>query len=339
MHHIACDAWSLEILRRELTAMAEAAAHGRSMALPGLPPSYHDFVRWQDGVIASPRGDQLWQFWQHALAAPRSRTGLPADRPRPAVQTYDGDSVSLLVPAELAEAIRVLARTRGVTPFVALLSMFMALVHRWSGQRDLMIGVPTAGRTQPQFAGVVGYFIEPVVIRVAIDADTSFETLLDRVQTASRAALSNNDFPFPLIVERLGVERDASRAPLFDITFNYLSHRQAPAAIELPQADGKFDLTLTMVDDERGLRAALGYNVNVFERSTVESIGASLIHLMQSALADPHTRVSGLPLNAGDDRPVLEGRRQPVDSRRLDQIVESWVRDTPDALAVVAQDG
>ena len=349
MHHIACDAWSLELLRRDLAVLVADVEAGRGPDAAASGRTYHEFVRWQRTMLDGEAGDALWAYWRDALAEPRARIDLPTDRPRPSVQTYRGQSITLAVPAELATALQELAKVRGVTPFVLMLTTFLTLLHRWSRERDLIIGTPTFGRSAPEFAGIVGYFVEPVVIRARVDDGATFAGFLADVNRRSRAALSHADFPFPLLVERLRVDRDPSRNPLFDITFNFLSRRSAaargaglrlPDTIDLPQADGKFDLTLTIVEDDGGMQAALGFNTDLFDPATIERLGRAWVRLLEAIRLDPDQPIARIPLTADDARPVLQGRRTDVAALQPVQVqIEAQAGRSPDAVAVVAEDG
>jgi len=352
MHHIACDAWSNEILRRDLGAMAATLAAGARWTAAPPARTYLDFVRWQRALVEGPAGDRLWAFWQDQLAGPPPRLDLPTDRPRPPIQSYAGDSVRVEVPAPLAAALHALASSRGVTRHVLLLTAFAALLHRWTRQRDFVIGVPAAGRSQPEFADIAGYFVDPLAVRIRVDDDATLAGLLAEVKRASADALAHADFPFALIVERLRVDRDPSRSPIFDVTFNFLSRRAAaagapdcapapPEMVEIRQADGKFDLTLSVIDDDDGMHAALGFNTDLFDRATIERAGAWLVGLLGDACRDPDRPIDALSLG-GDQtpRPVLEGRARDITALRPvhEQILARAAR-APDDIAVVAEDG
>ncbi len=345
MHHVACDAWSLELLRRDLASACAAVQTGDERPQAASRYTYADFVRWQQEMLTGPKGDELWQFWQAALAEPRARLDLPLDRPRPAIQTYRGDSVHIDLPNAHAAAVQAMARAAGVTPFVAWLTVFLTVLHRWTRERDLVIGIPTVGRSQPQFAGVVGYFVEPVVVRAAVAVSDTVQSFMAEVHRATRGALAHGDFPFPLLVERLKVPRDPSRSPIFDLTFNYLSRRgpagaDLPSVIELPQADGKFDLTLTIIEDAGQLRAALGYNVDLFDRGTVQSIGDAFAHALVEVVRDAQQPIATLPLGPGSDRPELVGREPDAAVQHpIHHTVAAHAAATPALPAVVAEDG
>jgi amino acid adenylation domain-containing protein len=350
MHHIACDAWSLELLRRDLAAQAVEVAAGRGLGVAPAGRTYHDFVRWQRAMLEGETGAALWEYWREALAEPRARLDLPTDRPRPAIQTYRGQSIRLAVPADLATALQHLAKDRSVTPFVLLLTTFFTLLHRWTRERDLVIGTPTSGRSLPEVAGIIGYFVEPVVMRARVDEGTTFAGFLAEVNRRSRAALSHADFPFPLLVERLRVDRDPSRTPIFDVTFNFLSRRSAaargdglqlPEMIELPQADGKFDLTLTVIEDDDGMQAALGFNTDLFDAATIAHVGSAWLRLLDEVRRDADQPIAAIRLTAGvDARPVLQGRSTDTAALRpIPVAIEAQALLSPGAVAVVAEDG
>ena len=352
MHHIVCDAWSLELMRRELAENARAFSRGKTGRTKGPAHTYVDFVHWQRALLASPAGAALWTFWRDRLAEPRPPVDLPTDRPRPAVQTYQGDSVAVDIPAALADRGRELAASVGTTLHMVLLTSFLAVLYRWTRQRDLTIGIPAVARSQPEFGDIVGYFVEPIVLRVGLEDRASFAGLLAEVTRRHREALAHAEFPFALLVERLRVERDPSRSPVFDVTFNFLSRRAAahdapedgpaPAIGDLPQADGKFDVTLTVEETERGdIRAALGYNVALFERATIGMIAAALRALLEDACQRPDEAVDALSLQpVGPPRPALVGRSTPRDTLRpVHEAVARHAVTQPAQPAVVAADG
>lgn len=352
MHHVACDAWSLEMLRRELGAIVQTLADGRPWT--AVPPAhtYQEFVRWQRAMLASPAGERLWDFWRDRLADPRAQLELPIDRPRPAVQAYHGSSVKMPISSALASRLRALAQAQQVTLHALLLAAFLTFLYRWTRQKDLVIGMPTVGRSQPEFAGIIGYFVEPVVLRMTVSDDHTFAAFLAGVKRASRDALAHSDFPFALLVERLRVERDPSRSPIFDVTFNFLSRRAASAEtgrdagdtrriLDMPQADGKFDLTLTVVEDEAEMSAALGFNTDLFERATIDRVAGVLVHVLEEVTRDPTRRLDAIPLaSTSRPTPALTGRSLDLNTLRTvhEQIAE-WAVRTPHATAVVAKDG
>ncbi len=339
LHHIVCDAWSLEVMRRELQRIAAALREGG--LLPDAPAhQYRDFVHWQRDLLAGGEGARLLAFWRSRLLPAPPPLLLPADRPRPALAGYRGANVSVVFPEVLALGLRELAQREEATLNVVLLALWCVLLQRLSGQDEFVVGAPSAGRSLAEFAGVVGYFVDPVATPVRLSGNPTFRECLARLRAISRETLAHRDYPFMLLVEKLNLPRDPSRSPLFDVTFNFLSHRENPAAAELgtlsiAQADGKFDLTLTVIDDGRLMTAALGYNLGLFERATAERFAALLRRLAEAVVADPEQRLSRLSLQDAAARlPVLRGKALENSPERVHQSILAWCAKTPDAHAV-----
>jgi amino acid adenylation domain-containing protein len=345
LHHIVCDGWSLELILRDLRRLA--AGHEDNETPPPPEHTYHDFVRWQRALLAGPEGERLWAYWRQQLAEPRPVLALPTDRPRPAVQTYRGGSVAVAPPPALAGRLRALAAAEGATLSTTLMAAFVTLLHRYTDQRDLQVGMPQAGRGRPEMAEVVGYFVDPLVIRVRIGEGWTFRELLRDLKRTVLDAFAHADFPFALLVEKLSPERDSSRSPLFDVTFNHLSLKAARRArgesglevFDIPQADGKFDLTLTIADDEPGLTASFGYNLDLFERQTVARLADCFVTLLEGLAADPEERLDRLPLMRlpeGTLPPVKQGKPLAREPKLVHRLFEERAADRPDAPAVQA---
>jgi len=320
LHHIACDGWSLELMRQELNALVE----GAPLAAPTF--TYHDYVRWQHALLASAEGERLWGFWRNQLAAPLPLLDLPIDHPRPPVQRYDGASCPLALPATIFLSLHALAAAESATLFELLLAAYVLFLHRFTGQDDLLIGVPTAGRSRPEFAAVVGYFVNPCVVRATVSADISFRQLLAEVRQQARQAIAHAEFPFPLLVQRLQPERSPDRSPIFDVSMNFHTRRHGVGAggaaqlLEMAQADGKFDLTLTMVETDDRLHGALGYNLALLTPATVARWAEAFSALLASIVAQPEASLGMLALHAGAPAtraPILRGLQQPVTAAQM----------------------
>jgi amino acid adenylation domain-containing protein len=315
LHHIRCDGWSLELMRRELTALAAPAAD----PLPPVPAfTYHDYVRWQRALLDGAEGERLWEFWRGQLAGPLPLLDLPGDQPRPLIQRYDGASCALDLSPALSQALQQLAQAEGATRFELLLAAFFTLLHRCTGQEDLLVGAPHAGRSRPEFAPLVGYFVNPLVLRAAVDPGMSFRRLLGDVRERARAAIDHAEFPFPLLVQRLQPERSPDRSPIFDVSMNYhtlrsLAEPGGAEMIEIPQADGKFDLTLNIVEEGDRLHGALGYNRTIFDAATVRGWADAFTALLHGIVAQPDAPLATLPLQTARDlTPALAGPRRPI---------------------------
>ena len=351
-HHIACDGGSLELVRRELPLLASAVASGRPVPLPPLTHTYLDFVAWQRALLAGPEGERLWSYWRQVLTPPVPALELPLDRPRPAVQSYVGQSVAVTIDGELAAKLRILAASEGVTLFALLLAAFAAILARWTRQDDFILGTPSAGRPLPELAPLVGYFVDLLPIRLAVDRTGSFRTLLATVKRASLDALAHRDFPFALIVERMRLRRDPTRSPLLDVTFNFVSlaglerSRQVSGEaeleqVELPQADGKFDLTLTITEHATAMVASLGFNRDLFAPATIERFGGWLQAALSAVTTDPTQSIDRIDLAPGLSlTPVLAGVAGTPGELAPVQAQIAWrAADAPEAVAVVASDG
>ncbi|MDC3957723.1 non-ribosomal peptide synthetase [Polyangium jinanense] len=345
MHHIVCDGWSFAILAHDLPVLLDEI-EGRGAPLPQLVSSYHDYVRWQREMLAGPEGERLWQAWKQDLAGPLPPLSLPTDFPRPAMQTYRGDSCPFTVPDELAARLRALAGEEGATLHATLLTAFLALLYRYSGQKDLVIGTHTSGRGRNELLPIVGYFVDPVVIRVGVSEGRTFRAFLQDVKRTTQRALENRDFPFPLLVERLRPERDPSRSPLFDVAFNHLSTKGAgrDGALEIlqgPHEGSKFDLTLTVMDGEATIAGSLDYNSDLFRRETAARFTEHLVRLLASAVEDPERALDDIDLlgeGTGGLPAVLRGRpqRDPRARLPLHALIEEQVARSPSAPALSA---
>lgn len=338
IHHIACDGWSFEIMRRELLALSDRAGADGDPAhsLPELRHDYRDFVLWQREMLASTRGEQLWDFWKAVLAGPLAPLELPRDFARSPKPLRCGGTVGSVLDAEAASRLRTLATARGVTLNVLMLAAFLALLHRWTRHTDLLVGVPTAGRGLPEWQGVVGYFVDPVAIRAWLDPDDAFDSFLDRVRGRFLAALEHRDLPFALIVERLGAQRDPERSPLFDVLFNFIGVRDAEPLAEIAAADAKFELTLTLVELDAGIRLSFGFRTDLFEAATIEQLAAGFKPLL-AAICDDSSRPLAHLLLSDDAVPAPAIRGRALDSASLPPVhvlIRAVCHRRPDAVAL-----
>jgi amino acid adenylation domain-containing protein len=334
VHHLVADFWSLGVLARELGAVYGEETGGPAASLAPLPLRYGDFVRWQERMLAGPRGERLWEHWRARLAGELPPLDLPTDRPRPAVQTYHGAARSLHLDAELTGALHGLGRGRGATLFATLLAGFQALLQRWTGQDDLTVGSPVAGRTSAAWGGVVGYFVNPLVLRADLAGDPAFADHLDRTRQRVLDAFEHQDLPFALLAERLQPVRDPGRPPLFQVAFALQSLpggddlagfalgepgsrlQTGPLVLEsvaMPRRASQFDLTLLLGDMGGRLAACCQYNPDLFDEATVARLLGGFETLLRGAVASPDLRLSDLPLltTAERDQLLLEWNGEP----------------------------
>ncbi len=322
IHHLIGDFWSLALAARELAALCAPAALG-----PPPASTFAGHVESERRRLASAAGEELWGYWREKLSGGLPTLSLPTDRPRPPVQGYRGAAHLRFLSPQIAERLPGLAR-RGATQFVVLLSAYAALLAQRTGQRDLLIGSPAASRRDPALADVFGYFVNPLVLHADLVGDPRFTEILERLQAEAVAALEHQDFPFALAAQRLGVEHDPSRSPVFQTLFSF--HR-APAGTA-PQIAGlalgvdgqrlrlgglelesfavetrssQLDLSLAMAEVEGGLAVQWRYDSDLFDPVTVERLAGQLEVLLEALAEDPARRLSELPVGSAAERAQL----------------------------------
>jgi amino acid adenylation domain-containing protein/non-ribosomal peptide synthase protein (TIGR01720 family) len=350
-HHINTDAWSNDVLVHEVSHAYEAFSTGVASSLPDLSIQYADFAAWQRDWLESEAARQQLAFWKDEFKIVPPALQLPTDRPRPAVQSYRGASRQFTLPTRLAAALRELSRNEGATLFMTLLAAFQTLLHRYTGQPDILVGTPIAGRTRPEVERLIGFFVNTLVLRADMRGGPSFRDLLTQVRHRAVAAYANQDLPFETLVDELALERDLSRTPLFQVMFllqtdalqslrlQDLTVRQ----VETPIEAAKFDLTLYVSESGQGLNGSIEYNTDLFDASTIDGMCGHFETLLAGVAADPNCPVSELPLLSDAERRQLlvewnDTRVEWPEDECLHELIEAQVRRSPDAVAVVAAD-
>ena len=352
-HHIVSDGWSLGVLVREIAALYGAFTAGEDSPLPELPVQYGDFARWQREWLQGEVLEGLVRHWRQELAGAPQVLDLPTDRPRPAVRRSRGDAGQAVLEPGLANAVAELARARGATPFMVLLAGFQALLHRWTGQDDLLVGTPVANRSRPELEGLIGFFVNTLVLRGRIrDAgEAGFLGLLDRTRETAVAAYAHQDVPFERLVDELGVQRSLAHTPLVQVM---LALQNAPAGplslpgltltpFDLDQGTAAFDLNLELSETSAGLVARLEYDTDLFDAATARRLLDHLRVLLGAAVADPARRVAHLPLLTEAERAQLATWNAtavpyPEAGMCLDELIAAQAERTPGAEAVRCED-
>ncbi|HEX6039348.1 non-ribosomal peptide synthetase [Longimicrobium sp.] len=348
LHHAVSDGWSNGILFRELFALYEAFAAGESSPLEPLPVRYADYAAWQRGWLAGEELDRQVAYWRGALAGAPALLALPADRPRPAAMSRRGARHTFAVGADVAGSVRALARREGATLFMALLAAWDVVLSRASGQADVVVGTPVAGRTRRETEGLIGLFVNTLALRTDLSGDPPFLALLERVRSATLGAFAHQDLPFEKLVEELKPERSLAYTPVFQALFNLQNTGegpgQAPGALSLaPVAgrgapDAKVDVTLTVTELPDGsLHAALGYAADLFDAATIERMAAQWTRVLVAVSARPEVPVSEIDLLSDEERAALaEWNRTDRDfsARTALDLFDGWVARTPDAPAL-----
>jgi natural product biosynthesis luciferase-like monooxygenase protein len=363
IHHLIADFWSLQVLVGELRALyAERTIQGAA-ALPPLDLQYTDYVRWQADLLASPEGEQLWRYWETQLAGGLPVLNLPTDRPRPPVQTYRGASHALALDDALTRRLKALAQDECATLYMTLLAAFQVLLARYTGQEEILVGSPMAGRSRAPFAHLIGYFVNPVVLRANLSENPSFAEFLQQVRQTVCAAFAHQDWPFAALVERLQPERDPSRSPLFQVMFslqrdNSLGESElAPFALgeagaqlflgdlrleslALEQRVAQFDLTVMMAETGGRLAASFQYNADLFEATTINRMAEHFHALLNSIVDCPTEAIRSLPLLTETERRGLFGdwdetRTEYPEKVCIHELFEAQAEKTPEADAIV----
>ncbi|MGZ3460459.1 MAG: condensation domain-containing protein, partial [Archangium sp.] len=301
MHHIVCDGWSLGVLLHELATMYRAFSQGEVPALPVLPVQYADYAQWQREWLKGEVMEGLLAWWKQQLAGAPPVLELPTDRPRPPVQTFRGARLSAPLPRALSGAVRELCRQEGVTSFMVFLAAFQALLSRYSGQPDVVVGSPIAGRDRSEVEGLIGFFVNTLALRVQASGGVSFRELVGRVRESCLGAYAHQEVPFEQLVDALQRERDVSRSPLFQVMF---ALQDALPALELPGVSvdeftfqpgmAKFDLTLFVRETADGWEGSWEYNADLYDEATVERMAGHYARLLEGAVAHPERPVSTL---------------------------------------------
>ncbi|NNC00458.1 AMP-binding protein, partial [Corallococcus exiguus] len=351
MHHIISDGGSSEVVLRELAALYDAFLRDEASPLPPLPVQYADYAVWQRSWIQGNVLDAQLGWWRQQLHGAPHALRLPTDRPRPALQTFNGALLTRVLPRTLSEALRAFHRAEGVTPFMTLLAATQALLHHYSGQDDFTVGAPVSGRTHAGMEALVGFFVNTLVLRARFDPRISFRELLAQARESTLGALAHQDVPFEKLVEALQPERDLSRSPLFQVMVAYqqdLHVEQAlPGLITRPvPLDGqgaKFDLTVSFTDTNEGLRASFEYNTDLHDEATVARMADHLSGLLTDVIAAPARPLASLSLLPGQERHqvLVEWNASDVafpQNLLVHQIFEAQVARTPEAAALAAGD-
>ncbi|MFC0528934.1 non-ribosomal peptide synthetase/MFS transporter [Phytohabitans kaempferiae] len=344
MHHIVSDGWSTELILDELGALYDAAREGRTAGLPDLAIGYGDWARWQRALGSTERD---LAYWRERLAGVPALE-LPTDRPHPPEQTSSGAVHTFRLDAGLTGTLAALGQARGATPFMVLLAGFQALLGWYAGQDDFGVGVPVSGRGQPQAEGLVGLFVNTVVLRADLSGDPSFLDLLGRVREAAIDALAHQELPFERLVSELKVTRDVRRPPVFQVSFAMQNYAKAPATrlgslaatpFDVAPATTRHELALYLHHEGDELTGTVTYNTGLFDAPTVARLFARYEALLRRAGADPAAALSTLDLLTPAEHTRLaelgDGGTLDTAPGLLTDGFDEWVARTPGAPAVV----
>ena len=364
IHHIVSDGWSLWMLLQELRAQYTAQTTGEKAFLPPATCSYPDYIQWQTDMLASSQGEQLWDYWKNKLAGELPILELPTDHPRAPIQTYRGASCSFKLNEKLSQKLKQLAKSEGITLYMILLAAFQVLLHRYTGQEDILVGSPTSGRIKSEFNSIIGYFVNPVVLRANLSGNPTFKEFLGQVRQTVLEAMAHQDFPFPLLVERLQLNRDPSRSPLFQALFvlqnpqskdlaNLLTPSETEDRVdwggleleffEMVTEEAQFDLTLEMVEANESIFGRFKYNIDLFDTARMTQMAGHFQTLLEGIVVHSEAKLSKLPLLREAERQILLKEWNNIQteypqSQCIHQLFEAQVEKNPDAIAVVFEE-
>ncbi|HYR11861.1 MAG TPA: condensation domain-containing protein, partial [Longimicrobium sp.] len=346
LHHIVTDGWSTGVLLRELSALYGAFVRGEPSPLEEPELQYADFAEWQRERLSGAVLEAHLAHWRQALEGAPALLELPADRPRPPVWDGHGALEPFSLPASLDRAVHALAVAEGGTPFMVLLAAYAALLGRYAGQDEVVVGTPIANRTRPETEGVVGFFVNTLALRTDLSGDPPFRTLVRRVRDATLAAYAHQDLPFERLVDELKVPRSAAHSPVFQALF--ILQNTPEGGVPLPGVQterfdidwmhARYDLTLALRARGEGVEGALEYATALFDRGTAARMAGHYRTLLEAACADPGQRLSALPLLSAEERADVLAASNDTDAPYaavpVHLLVAAQAAETPDAIAV-----
>ena len=349
-HHIASDGWSSAIFWRELSAFYAAFHSGQACTLPDLPVQYADYAIWQREWLQGKVLENQLSYWRKQLDN-LATLQLPTDRPRPAVQTFRGAGEPFEITRDLSDALKALSRKERVTLYMTLLAGFQTLLHRYTSQQDIAVGSPIAGRNRVEVEGLIGFFVNTLVLRADLSGNPSFRELLRRVRRVALEAYEHQDLPFEKLVEEIHPERNLSHSPLFQIVFalqngperatDLLGLRVSP--VDIRGETVKFDLHLSLVDADQGLKGRMHYCSDIFDRATIRRLLGHLEILLRAVVTNPEQRISALPILTPAEKHQLlvdwnDTKKDYAKDKCIHEIFEAQVEKTPNAIALVFEE-
>jgi len=351
LHHIVSDGWSMNVLIDEFIRCYDAHERHETPRLQALPIQYSDYALWQRRWLEAGEQARQLDYWQARLGDEHPVLELPTDRPRPAMPSYQGTRHNFAIDAGLAAQLRNCARKHNVTLFMLLLGAFNVLLHRYTGQGDIRVGVPIANRNRTEVEGLIGFFVNTQVLRTELTGQTRISELLQGIKEHALGAQAHQELPFERLVEALKVERSLSHTPLFQVMYNHqpvvadIASVSTASGLELALVEWQgrttqFDLTLDTYEKSGTLHAALTYANDLFDATTIERMAVHWVRLLQAMVVEGEQRVGELPMLAADEQQVVvrawnqTAEAYPTE-RGIHHLIEDQVAATPNAAALV----
>ena len=341
IHHIVADGWSLGIFFKELTKLYQDPA----ALLPALSIQYTDFTQWQRQYLQGEMLHKQINYWKQQLTGSPPSLPLPTDYPRPTLQTFHGARLFFTFPKILLDNLKKLSQNAGTTLFMTLLAGFYLLLYRYTGQQDIVLGTPIAGRNRKEVEDLIGFFVNTLVLRVQLQGEDDFLQLLAQVKQVALDAYIYQDLPFEILIEQLHPERNLNFSPLFQIMFAF---QNIPAqdlalpgitatALNIKQVAAKFDLTLFLEETNTGLNGIVEYNTDLFKELTLQRLIAHLQLVLEKVATDPQQKISTIPLVTPEEQQLFKqwnATQRPYPPHCVQQLFEQQVEKTPDAIAI-----
>jgi len=346
MHHSVSDGWSVGIFIKEMASLYNSFSRGEESSLPELPIQYADFAQWQRDWLAGEDFDQQLDYWKKQVAGAAPVLELPTDFARPVSQTFNGAEYNFELSTELSAAVKSLSRRKQTTEITVLMAAFIALLHRYTEQRNIVIGLPVAGRSRVELEQLIGFFVNTLIIRSDVSPEVTFSGFIDRVHETALDAYAHQDLPFEKLVEHLQPERNLGTTPLFQVMF--VPQNSSSEAVNLngltlsphkiDNRTAKFDLILCMGETERGWSAALEYNTDLFRSETMERMARHFQTLLARAIENPEQSVMRIAILDDSERQRLldfnERDRHFAGSSLIHETIEHQAQIRPRATAV-----
>jgi len=351
LHHIIADGWSMAVLTREIAALYAAFLKGKPSPLSDLPIQYPDYARWQREWMQGEVLQKQLRYWQNQLDGCPELLEMPTDRPRPSVYTNVGATESIEFSRELTAALNGVCRREGVTMFMLLLAAFQTLLSRYSGQKDISVGTPIANRTQAEVEGLIGLFINTLVLRSNLDGDPPFTELLRRVREVTLGAYAHQDLPFEMLVDSLQLDRDMSHTPLFQVMFILQNVPQSIevlpdvrlAQVNVEMGTATFDMTLSATESPDGILASVEYNTDLFDAATIRRLLRHFGNVLEDVCRHPDQRLSSLSvLSRVEEHQIVRtwnSVEQTLPGLCIHQLIENRAAAGRETIAVVAGEG
>ena len=310
IHHIISDDWSTKVLMQEISIIYESIVKNVEYPLPELKIQYVDYAAWQKEWLSGKVLEEQINYWKNTLSDIPPVLDLPTDRPRPAVQTFNGSYLSFELPGEIGELISKISKEEGVTSFMILLAAFDTLLSKYSGQEDIIVGTPVANRTQDEVENLIGFFVNTLVLRTDLSGNPTFRDLLKRVRETSLGAYAHQDLPFEQVVDLVQPERSLSHSPIFQVMFTLqntpkrersLSSGITISSVAAHSGTSKFDLTMFMVGEGKHYGGALEFNTDLFDESTIASMIDRFKKILFEMLSHPDKKIGDVSLMSEDE--------------------------------------